>query len=136
MSKSRLFLANSAFAVRNEPRKGRKPPEKAGQGIDNLTAIGDTICPSQGGGAQMCRASALSRRVSGPSPARPRRLFPKSLQQASGAIPGPALPGRASAPPSWPPEWPGTARTAADALRPRPGLPGLGIRRLCHIIMD
>lgn len=65
------------------------------------------------------------RPLSGPSPARPRRLFPKSLQQASGAIPGPALPGRASAPPSWPPEWPGTARTAADAPRPRPVCPDL-----------
>lgn len=63
MSKSRLFLANSAFAVRNEPRKGRKLSEKAGQCIDNLTAIGENTRLSQGGSTQRRQAPALSRQV-------------------------------------------------------------------------
>ena len=98
MSKSRLFLANSAFAVRNEPRKGRKSPKKAGQRIDNPAAIGDTICPSKGSSTQRRQASALSRQVSGVSAARPELLFPDSLQQASGALPEPAQPSRCCPP--------------------------------------
>lgn len=142
MSEKRLFSANSAFGIRNEPRNGRKPPKGAGQWIDKLTAIGTVA------GLFLGRRHSEAPGSSDAS-ARPGLSLPDTVQQArrhsgTGAPlhgvlqPAALCPGAARYGPREPRPAAALSRSGAcaGALRQPPGLPGLGIRRLCHIIMD